>query len=72
MILKVSRLNDVNNPSAIVSGFMDGTNFPDLKERQASSAFLGSAAMTFVARLRALTVIAVPLNKPPPPTGVTT
>ena len=50
-------------------GFIDGIIFPDWSERKASSAFRGSAPITRIDGEIDVAAIAVPLKRPPPPTG---
>ena len=69
IISKVRSPSDVNNPSAIVSGFSEGTSIPLTNERYASSAFFGSAPRTLISGFKPFAAIDVPLSIPPPPTG---
>ena len=69
IISSVKSLSDVNNPSAIVLGLTEGINVLFLKDLYASSAPLGSAAIILIFGFIDFPEIAVPLNKPPPPTG---
>ncbi len=71
-ILKVFNPSCVRKPSAMVLGLIDGIIFPSLNDLYASSAFFGSTAITFALGNNPLVAIAVPLRKPPPPTGAKT
>ena len=69
MISKFRVPSDVKRPSHIVLGLFEGTNFLDLNDWYASWAFSGSHAITLVFGDRYFAANAVPLRRPPPPTG---